>query len=64
MPPRPLSPGECGVVGSELGELADPAIDGNRAAVLLRDDVVADREAETVPSPVHRLDRGSTLGGG
>jgi len=34
----------------ELGELADPAIDGDRAAVLLGHDVVADREAE--PSPL------------
>jgi hypothetical protein len=30
----------------ELGELADPAIDGDRPAMLLRHDVVADREAE------------------
>ena len=30
----------------ELGELADPAIDGDGAAVLLRHDVIADREAK------------------
>src|SRR5437763_15904625 len=30
----------------ELGELADPAVDLDRAAVLLRDDVPADRQAE------------------
>jgi hypothetical protein len=33
----------------ELGDLADPAIDLNRAAVLLGHDVVADREAEAGP---------------
>src|SRR5690349_17866249 len=33
----------------EFGELADPAVDGDRAAVLLGDDVPADREAEARP---------------
>src|SRR5215831_16955884 len=32
---------------SELGEIADLAIDGDRAAVLLGHDVVTDRETET-----------------
>src|SRR5258708_5895398 len=31
----------------ELGELAKPAIDLNRAAMLLRDDVVGDRQPQT-----------------
>src|SRR6185369_14061097 len=35
----------------ELGELALTAVDGNRAAMLLRDDVPADREPETGPFP-------------
>ena len=30
----------------KLGEFADPAVDGDRAAVLLGDDVPADRQAE------------------
>src|SRR6266404_2326480 len=34
---------------SEFSELADPAIDGDRAAMLLGHDVVADREAEARP---------------
>src|SRR5215470_2140248 len=35
-----------GQSNDKLGELADPAVDGDRAAVLLRHDVIADREAE------------------
>jgi hypothetical protein len=34
---------------SEFSELPDPAIDGDRAAMLLGHDVVADREAEPGP---------------
>jgi hypothetical protein len=33
----------------ELGKLADLAVDFNRAAVLLGDNVIADREAEAGP---------------
>src|SRR5207237_6669618 len=34
---------------SEFSELADPAIDSDRAAVLLGHDVIADRETEPCP---------------
>ena len=33
----------------KLGEFADPAVDGDRAAVLLGDDVPADRETKPRP---------------
>src|SRR5262249_21211978 len=37
----------AGQADHELGELAEGAVDLDRAAMLLRDDVIADREAET-----------------
>src|SRR5262249_10889975 len=44
-------PCHCGLPGArqadcEFGELAGPAVDSNRAAMPLRDDVVADRQAQ------------------
>src|SRR6516164_2538854 len=41
----------AGQTDRELGELALAAVDGNRASVLLGDDVPADREPETRPFP-------------
>src|SRR5215469_3356718 len=36
-----------GQSSGELSELADPAIDGDRAAMLLGHDIIADRQAES-----------------
>jgi hypothetical protein len=46
MLPLPSLPGNTRQSNSELSELAGPAIDTDRAAMLLGHDVVADREAK------------------